>query len=153
MFLYIGALFFLILGMYLHEIIPQEYGVSKSPLFPFQKIYSFFFRKNEIITKDLSNQKNESSVSFLNFEQENNYNDEDNDSRNERERVYSLNKENYKSILPSLRTCRSSSENGVSSHILIAYNASSSGIIRAPRERMFASLCSRERRMMSIFPP
>ena len=34
-FLYVFFVFTFIVGIYLHEIIPQEYGVSRSPLYPF----------------------------------------------------------------------------------------------------------------------
>ena len=39
--LYLGAVVFLILGLYLHEIIPQEYGIRKHPLF----IIEYFCKK------------------------------------------------------------------------------------------------------------
>jgi len=41
--LYIGALIFLILGIYLHEVIPQEYGIRKHPLF----IFDCFFKRSK----------------------------------------------------------------------------------------------------------
>jgi hypothetical protein len=43
-YLYVGFLVFQLLGMYLHEVIPQEFGVAKPLLYP---IYSFkrFWKK------------------------------------------------------------------------------------------------------------
>ncbi len=40
--LYISALLFFFLGAYLFEIIPQEFGVRQSPLFPFRQIKRAF---------------------------------------------------------------------------------------------------------------
>src|SRR5207302_1218129 len=52
-------------------------------------------------------------------------------------------------IFSILLTCRSSLENGSSSHNFTALIASSSFKNRAARESMFALLCSRVRRMIS----
>jgi len=45
-FLYIGAGIFLALGLYLEQVLPQEYGVAKHPLF-FIKDLPFFKNKNK----------------------------------------------------------------------------------------------------------
>ena len=43
-FLYVGFLLFFLLGAYLFEVIPQQFGVSRSPFFPFQSL-SYIFKK------------------------------------------------------------------------------------------------------------
>lgn len=48
--LYLNFAFFFILGAYLFEIIPQELGVTRSPLFPFSMLLKYIktkFNKNE----------------------------------------------------------------------------------------------------------
>ena len=42
-YLYLNFIFFFVLGTYLFEIVPQEFGVTRSPLFPL-KIASNFFK-------------------------------------------------------------------------------------------------------------
>mmetsp|Transcript_32638 Transcript_32638/g.5922 ORF Transcript_32638/g.5922 Transcript_32638/m.5922 type:complete len:158 (+) Transcript_32638:1427-1900(+) len=44
MWLYVSGVFFLILALYLNEVVPKEYGISKSPL--------FFLRKKEKVDID-----------------------------------------------------------------------------------------------------
>jgi hypothetical protein len=44
MFLYLGFIFFFGLGAYLFEIIPQEFGVKRNPLFPFYSLKKMFTR-------------------------------------------------------------------------------------------------------------
>jgi len=46
LFLYLGAGLFLILGLYLEQVLPQEYGVAKHPLF-FIKDLPFFKKKDK----------------------------------------------------------------------------------------------------------
>lgn len=47
MYLYICFLVFQLVGMYLHEIIPQEYGVARPLLFPFQFLKNLCKKKRE----------------------------------------------------------------------------------------------------------
>ena len=37
--LYVGAIFFFLLGAYLLEVLPQEFGVRQHPLFPFAALW------------------------------------------------------------------------------------------------------------------
>lgn len=49
LFLYLGAIFFFFFGIYLHEVIPQEYGIPKHPLFflrYFKDLFYFFFKRD-----------------------------------------------------------------------------------------------------------
>lgn len=41
-FLYLNFIFFFLVGAYLFEIIPQEFGVTRSIFFPFTMTYQFF---------------------------------------------------------------------------------------------------------------
>lgn len=73
-------------------------------------------------------------------------------------RISSIDKTDYRygqicSISLSLRTWRSSSENGVSSQSLTAAFASSSDMKREPSERILVLLCSRESFTISSGPP
>lgn len=47
-FLYLGFVIFFLLGIYLFEVIPQEFGVRRSPLFPIYSILNLFKRKNTV---------------------------------------------------------------------------------------------------------
>ena len=71
--LYFGALIFLVLGIYLHEVVPQEYGIRKHPLF-----FLPFFGNGD---KNISSQEAAEDESEF----------EDIDSKNERKFVNSIN--------------------------------------------------------------
>lgn len=43
--LYVNFIFFFLIGAYLFEIVPQEYGVTRSPLFPFSMLKNFVKKK------------------------------------------------------------------------------------------------------------
>jgi hypothetical protein len=47
--IYFSAIAFILIGMYLFEVIPQEYGVSKKFYFPFESLIHLFKTKNNII--------------------------------------------------------------------------------------------------------
>ena len=55
-YLYISFFFFFFLGTYLFEIVPQEFGVTRSALFPFKMVVQFFrgccSGKNDIEVED-----------------------------------------------------------------------------------------------------
>jgi hypothetical protein len=42
-----GFVVFFFLGAYLMEVLPQEYGVSRHPLFPLIEFYNFISCKNK----------------------------------------------------------------------------------------------------------
>lgn len=48
MFLYLGFIVFFLLGVYLFEVIPQEFGVRRSPLFPIYGLINLFKRKQTV---------------------------------------------------------------------------------------------------------
>ena len=56
--LYISAFFYIFLGIYLYEVIPQQFGVRKSPLFCIQplikKLTKKFSKKKKLKTEDLN---------------------------------------------------------------------------------------------------
>lgn len=58
-FLYLNFFFFFFLGTYLYEIVPQEFGVTRSIFFPFTMIINFFKRcfgkeKGELLTDEIT---------------------------------------------------------------------------------------------------
>lgn len=56
-FLYVGAFFFFLIGIYLHEVVPQDYGTPKHPL--------FFLSFCKYIKKKLFNKNKDSNYSNL----------------------------------------------------------------------------------------
>jgi len=88
--LYIGSLIFLIIGIYLHEVIPQEYGIRKHPLF----FFSCFAKSRPSSSEELD------ELCEL----------EDLDSKNEREFVNSITKiQQYPLICKNLQKIYKSS--------------------------------------------
>jgi hypothetical protein len=47
-FLYLGFVIFFLLGIYLFEVIPQEFGVRRSPLFPIYAMLNLFKKRNTV---------------------------------------------------------------------------------------------------------
>ena len=95
-FLYVGAVVFLLLGVYLNEVIPQEYGVSRSPLF----IFDSCRRRREEHAIDLETEQKEAQTNALEGE----LNGEDADCKEERNFVNSIqNPKDYPLIINNIR--------------------------------------------------
>ena len=45
--IYVSAILFILLAMYLHEVVPQEFGVRKSLFFPFYETLNKVFKKKQ----------------------------------------------------------------------------------------------------------
>jgi hypothetical protein len=46
--LYVGAIILFLLGAYLLEVLPQEFGVRQHPLFPLKSLWMFITCKKKI---------------------------------------------------------------------------------------------------------
>lgn len=46
--LYVGGLLLFLLGAYLLEVLPQEFGVRQHPLFPFRALWNFLTCKKKL---------------------------------------------------------------------------------------------------------
>lgn len=63
-FLYLNFVFFFIVGAYLFEVIPQEFGVTRNPIFPITMLSKFVKRKvkkNEALSDNLPEEDHELS--------------------------------------------------------------------------------------------
>ena len=73
-FMMLGSIIFTVLGMYLHEVLPKQYGIRKSPLFFLDCIKDFTKKKeNEINIEenDIKKTENEGKDNLDNNENEN----------------------------------------------------------------------------------
>ena len=78
-FLYVGSIVLLILGIYLYEVIPQEYGIRKHPFFCIKR------------KKKMNKKKFSQDCELLIDSNDSNLDKEDQDSKNERKKVYLIN--------------------------------------------------------------
>jgi len=86
--LYFNAVFYMVLALYLNEIVPQTYGVPKHPLFFMEGFIKRNFPKQH--------SKLFSDVSHLaSYKDDSELIGEDFDAKSERQKVYALNPEQY----------------------------------------------------------
>ncbi len=61
--LYVSFIVFALLGMYLHEIVPQEFGVRQPILFPIYYIMELFTKQeNEVELNETSLNESDSTI-------------------------------------------------------------------------------------------
>ena len=100
-FLYLNFIFFFLLGTYLFEIIPQEFGVTRGVLFPFTMITKTFKRCLGDNSKDKMDEI-EADPELRNYI---NKNEEDEFSKEERDKIIDSDEDlsNYPLIINNLR--------------------------------------------------
>ena len=55
--IYVTGVSFILLGMYLFEVVPQEFGVRKGVMFPVLEFWGYFCKKNTNAEESLNNQE------------------------------------------------------------------------------------------------
>lgn len=86
--LFINPVIFLVLALYLNEVIPQTYGIPRHPLFPIEKLICSV---SPSLHKKIFGDEN----ALVGFKDETELVDEDQDAKEERDIVYKLKKSDY----------------------------------------------------------
>lgn len=66
--LYLSGFLYILVGMYLYEVVPQQFGVRRHPLFFLKKILKLFRGKKNKIKSELDNSQEISNITHNDLE-------------------------------------------------------------------------------------